>query len=57
MKLIHFDCVVAIQYYQSILPIIKNKKHLQNIGRMYTKKAVERHCHFETFNRKFTKQP
>ena len=23
--------------YQSILPIIKNKKHLQNIGRMYTK--------------------
>ena len=24
-------------WYQSILPIIKNKKHLQNIGRMYTK--------------------
>ena len=23
--------------YQSILLIIKNKKHLQNIGRMYTK--------------------
>ena len=22
--------------YQSILPIIKNKKYLQNIGRMYT---------------------
>ena len=24
--------------YQSILSIIKNKKHLQNIARMYTKK-------------------
>ena len=23
--------------YQSILPIIKNKKHLQNIGRIHTK--------------------
>ena len=23
--------------YQSLLPIIKNKKHLQNIGRMFTK--------------------
>ena len=24
--------------YLSILPIIKNKKHLQNIGRIYTQK-------------------
>ena len=24
-------------WFQSIIPIIKNKKHLQNIGRMYIK--------------------
>ena len=27
--------------YQSILSIIKNKKHLQNIARMYTNKLLK----------------
>ena len=26
--------------YQSVLPILKIKKHLQNIGRMYTKEIA-----------------
>ena len=43
--------------YQSILLIIKNTKHLQNIGIMYTKELSKEHCYFEDFHRKSTKQP
>ena len=43
--------------YQSMLPIIKNKTHLQNIARLYTKELLKDIAILKEFHRKCTKQP